>query len=71
MNAYQLLKQIKAICKENGWQLETRKGATSHQILYLTSDRGRFTAVLPMNRKPMGTGMKTQVIRNLNLKDYF
>jgi ATP:corrinoid adenosyltransferase len=70
MNAYQFLKKIQDLCHQNDWQLETRQGSTSHQIIFLTTDKGRFTANLPMHKKDMGPGIKSNVLRNLNLKNH-
>ncbi len=71
MSGYELLDRITRLAKLNGWSIATRKGATSHLNVYLTTDKGEMRAVIPMHRgKDLGFKTRKQILKNLSIGEW-
>jgi len=69
VNSYRFLSKLQELVKEKGWELETRRGATSHMVLSLYRDNRRLTALLPMKKgQDLSFVLEKKIIRNLELK---
>ena len=71
MSGYELLDRVTRLAKMNGWSITTRKGATSHLVVYLTSDRGERSATIPMHKgKDLSRPVRCNVLKQLAIGEW-